>query len=133
MLQFGFDNARMIAFCYHCVDVVHAMDLKAWYEGAARFLDTMDQDLVRLGLDLSAYPLDHLCYRVKTESAYQKMKSFASLHAILLSEALIAGRPIATFKLAHPIAWHGRTVSVVEIPSPKAGRDYEEGWEHAEF
>jgi hypothetical protein len=46
---------------------------------------------------------------------------------------MIGGRPIATFKLNAPFVFQGRTVHVIELPAPKDGSPYPEGWEHAEF
>ncbi|KAJ3017164.1 UNVERIFIED_CONTAM: hypothetical protein HDU68_011820 [Siphonaria sp. JEL0065] len=101
---------------------------------------------------LGTLPMDHLCLRVSTIHEYSAWKAFFSttINASLLTESLIAGRPIATYKLQEKDAvvipdphWKGeqrfgetpgtRKVTVIELPSPKEGSDYETGWEHAEF
>lgn len=46
---------------------------------------------------------------------------------------MIAGRPIATYKLHEPIIYRKREIPCVEIPAPKVGSPYPSGWEHAEF
>ncbi|HPF89715.1 MAG TPA: VOC family protein, partial [Flavobacteriales bacterium] len=40
---------------------------------------------------------------------------------------------IATFKLHAPINHQDRRIAVVELPAPKGGSPYPEGWEHVEF
>merc|ERR1712096_244529 len=48
-------------------------------------------------------------------------------------ESEIGGRPIATIRLQSPICHGDFTVSCIEVPCPKGGRDYKRGLEHAEF
>ena len=80
---------------------------------------------------------DHVCYRIETQESYDELVK--SLRADtkswkLLIESMVGGRPIATFELSTPIrGGHGRKISVIEIPSPKAGSPYNEGLEHVEF
>lgn len=97
------------------------------------FLEYIFTELERLGLDVSAYFLDHLCYRVDTADLYEEKKKQMLSHAKLLSEALISGRPIATFELNEPILFRERSIGVVEIPHPKAGIQVKTGLEHVEF
>lgn len=53
--------------------------------------------------------------------------------ATLLSEAFINGRPIASYKLKQAIdLGDGHAVSVIELPAPKPGSAYAEGFEHIE-
>lgn len=85
------------------------------------------------GLVTDGWPLDHLCYRVATTERYVAMKELLSRSGICLSEHVIGGRPIATYRLAAPFTFQGRAIDVVELPAPKAGSIYAEGWEHAEF
>jgi predicted metalloenzyme YecM len=49
----------------------------------------------------------------------------------LLSEAMIGGRPISTFRFK--IESQGYTVSCVEIPAVKPNSPYQTGFEHVEF
>ncbi|KAJ3063854.1 hypothetical protein HDU98_000377 [Podochytrium sp. JEL0797] len=103
--------------------------------------------------NLGNCPMDHICLRVGTTAEYEQWKHFLSNHleAELLIESLIAGRPIATFKLQEKDAitvvdnqWTAavpefgsrkgfRSIRVIELPSPKPGSYYPTGWEHAEF
>jgi predicted metalloenzyme YecM len=97
------------------------------------FLEQIFKALERAGVDVSVWPMDHLCYRVGTAERYAAVKAALGPLGALLSEALIGGRPIATYKLAVPLQHQGRTLDVIEIPSPKPGRTYDEGYEHVEF
>ena len=51
----------------------------------------------------------------------------------LLVESPINGRPIATYRLHRPIQYLKRAISVIEVPSPRAGRAEKSGLEHVEF
>jgi uncharacterized protein len=94
-----------------------------------RLLETLAND----GLVTDGWPLDHLCYRVETTACYAAMKELLSKNGRCLGEHTIGGRPIATFKLHTPFTFQGRCIDVVELPAPKNGSPYPEGWEHAEF
>lgn len=89
--------------------------------------------LERDGIDTKGMVLDHLCYRVENLTRYAAIKELLSKNGRLIGEHLIGGRPIATFKLHAPYRYSDRRVDVVELPAPKPGSPYTEGWEHAEF
>lgn len=85
------------------------------------------------GIITAPLVLDHVCYRVESVERYTEWMHHLSKNGSLLGEHLIGRRPIATFKLKAPFIFQGRAVEVIELPSPKEGRPYVEGWEHAEF
>ncbi|HNU55805.1 MAG TPA: VOC family protein [Flavobacteriales bacterium] len=85
------------------------------------------------GVDVSPLLLDHICYRVATAERYLHWKDLLSKNGDLLGETMIGGRPISTFKLHEPIIHLDRRITVVELPAPKEGSPYIEGWEHVEF
>lgn len=97
------------------------------------FLDKVLTALADDGIDVSDSEMDHICYRVETQERYEAVKDELSELGELLSEAVINGRPIATFKLAEPIVYKDREIYCVEVPSPKKNYKYPEGLEHAEF
>lgn len=78
-------------------------------------------------------PCDHLCYRVATQERYTELKERLQAVGSLESEALIYGRPICTFKLHSPYMYGSQFIPALELPAPKDGSPYPEGWEHAEF
>ncbi|MBL7953266.1 MAG: VOC family protein [Flavobacteriales bacterium] len=85
------------------------------------------------GIRTSPLVLDHVCYRVETLARYAEWKDHLSKNGKLLGEHPIGGRPIATFKLSKPFMFQGRAIDVIELPAPKDGSPYAEGYEHAEF
>jgi predicted metalloenzyme YecM len=85
------------------------------------------------GLEVEDMELDHLCYRVATAERYATCKELIAQQGTLLAESLIAGRPIATYRLHQGFRFRERIIDVVELPSPKPGSTYPEGYEHAEF
>lgn len=97
------------------------------------FLGRLFAALEEAEVDVSNYELDHLCYRVETQERYKELKAQLSRLGELLSEKEVSGRPIAAFKLKEPILYKNRRIWCVELPAPKPGSPYPEGYEHAEF
>ncbi len=98
-----------------------------------RFLDQLFSALEKDGLKVDHYELDHICYRVDRMERYRELKNELGKLGHLLGEHIIGGRPIASFRLKSPIRYKGREISVVELPAPKPGSNYPEGYEHVEF
>jgi predicted metalloenzyme YecM len=98
------------------------------------FIAAINRGLDELRIDRSLLSeMDHLCYRVETDVRYRELLKELSQSAELLGETMVSGRPIATFRLADPIATGGWKVSYVELPAPKEDSPYIEGLEHAEL
>jgi predicted metalloenzyme YecM len=105
------------------------------------FLTSVIEELtVRYEMDVTTHHADHVCYRTGSIEQYSRLVnalSAATNDFRLLTESVISGRPIATFKMTTPIiiktAYGIRTLDVIEIPSPKAGSPYHSGLEHVEF
>ena len=97
------------------------------------FLDLIFQYLKEKKVAVSNYELDHICYRVETEERYQQLKKALTDLGELLTESQIGGRAIASIKLDEPIIYKNRKIEVVELPAPKKGSFYQEGFEHVEF
>ncbi len=100
---------------------------------AAPFLRKLFAALAESGVHVSRFPLDHLCYRVENDKRYQELRNELDREGVLLGENPIGGRPIATFRLNRPFLFEGRSIDVMELPAPKPGSPYPEGYEHAEF
>lgn len=109
------------------------LDFKAFKNLGVSFFESLVLELEFLGFDPLELRCDHLCYRVKTESEYLHFKHFLSSHSELLTEALVNGRFISTFRLNDPFFTTRGSISLLELPAPKAGTIYETGFEHAEF
>jgi len=97
------------------------------------FLCRLFAALAQDGINVDHLPLDHLCYRVETPEAFLAWKAHLANQGRSLGVHRINERPIATFKLHTPFTFQGRRIDVVELPAPKNGSPYPEGWEHAEF
>jgi len=97
------------------------------------FLHNIFQYLSDQKIEVTNYELDHICYRVETEERYQFVKKALTATGELLTESQIGGRSIASIKLEEPIIYKNRKIAVVELPAPKQGSFYKEGFEHVEF
>ncbi len=99
----------------------------------SEFVRKVQKCLQELSISAESFELDHICYRVSSSEAYEFMKTQMQRIADLVVESDVNGRPIATYQLHSPIEVHPWTVSVVEIPAPKAGKNTKNGLEHVEF
>jgi adenylate cyclase class 2 len=90
-------------------------------------------DILEKGIDLSPFFMDHLCYRVSTQTDYENFKDEFSKISDLLIESIIGGRQISTYKLHKPIIINNRKLELIELPAPKVGSNYLTGFEHGEF
>ncbi|WP_187271095.1 VOC family protein [Neolewinella aurantiaca] len=97
------------------------------------FLTALFNELERSPGLLDHLQLDHLCYRVETTERYEELKSALLQDNELLVESPIKGRQISTFRMAEPFQFRGRDIWLLELPEPKPGSPYPEGWEHVEF
>ncbi|MCB9094364.1 MAG: VOC family protein [Halobacteriovoraceae bacterium] len=99
---------------------------------AKLFLGTTLEKIKLQNLDLKNWEIDHLCYRVENLDRYKEMKNFLNEEAQLLTEAQVNDRLIATYKLSEPIHYKHYIVDLIELPEPKPGILYAEGFEHFE-
>lgn len=98
------------------------------------FFDNVVTELVQKGFSLEELNFaDHLCLRVASQSEYETYQVFLASMGALLSEAMVNGRPISTYRLHRPFCWQEYDIHLIELPSPKSGTPYETGFEHAEF
>jgi predicted metalloenzyme YecM len=100
---------------------------------AQPFLDHLFTRLAADQIDVQRFKLDHICYRVETEERYLALKEALKKEGTLLAESQIGGRPISTFILHEPIRFRERAIPCLELPAPKPGKAYAEGYEHVEF
>jgi predicted metalloenzyme YecM len=77
--------------------------------------------------------LDHICYRVSSVARYEQLRETLLEENELLVESPINGRRIATFRMATPFRFQQREIWLLELPEPKPGSPYPEGYEHAEL
>lgn len=97
------------------------------------FLEELFAMISDIELNVDRYELDHICYRVQSMGEYGKKKEELKNFGTLLSESMVNGRPISTFKLNEPVVFKNRKIFLIELPSPKSSHSYPSGLEHAEF
>ncbi|MCK9361331.1 VOC family protein [Patescibacteria group bacterium] len=97
------------------------------------FLQRLTAQLAEARMDVSRYEMDHVCYRVASLTRYEMLAHAWRLYASDTHESLVNGRPISVFVLERPLYRLDRSIAVLELPAPKEGSPYPEGWEHAEF
>jgi predicted metalloenzyme YecM len=100
---------------------------------ANSFLNSLFDEIEALSLNIEMEYIDHLCYRVKTDSEYTLYKKEFSESGKLLIESVVGGRLISSFKLNSPIKFKDYKIDVIELPAPKVAKAYTTGFEHAEF
>lgn len=103
-------------------------------DGYESFVKDINVELEMMGIeshDLAM--LDHLCYRVETDTRYRDLFETIGKAALMIGEAEVGGRPIATFEFEEPLQADGWRIPYLELPAPKEGSPYREGLEHAEF
>ena len=77
--------------------------------------------------------IDHICVRLKNSSDVDLLKAQIVEAGLLISTANVNDREITILQLHSPIMIGPWEVSGVEMPYPKLGHAYEDGWEHVEF
>ncbi|MEO0731274.1 MAG: VOC family protein [Bacteroidota bacterium] len=98
------------------------------------FLNQLFTDLEPTPGVLDHLFLDHICYRVATIARYVALRDeLLAAGNELLVESPINGRRISTFRLKSPIVHGRRHIPLLELPEPKIGSPYPEGYEHVEF
>lgn len=112
-----------------------AVDLKSSLPKAVRSFTLPLVAKVRAeGLIKSVTAIDHICYRVPDMGRYEVVKQALEAEAVLLCESYVNGRPIATYKLKQAVVIdRDFSLDLIELPSPKEGQPYAEGFEHIEM
>lgn len=90
-------------------------------------------ELNELGFFETKLQLDHLCFRVETAEQYADYKKLFSKNGILITEILVNGRNVSTFRLRQAFESKHFKVDIIELPEPKLGSSYPLGFEHVEF
>ena len=87
--------------------------------------------LLARGIDISAYELSHLCYRVAEWDEYVRVRGLLERHAVANRENYWNGRPISLIVLAERLeVLDGKVVPLIELIPPVHQRVYKMGLEH---
>ena len=100
--------------------------------GLLTFLNDTFTALNKFGIEFAGHEIDHICYRTLTEENYKKIKGYFRTRGRLLVESMVGGRMIATYEFDQPIEYKGFKIPLIELPAPKVGSHYREGFEHIE-
>lgn len=83
------------------------------------------------GIDITAYGLSHLAYRVPEWDQYVHVRGLLERHAVINSENVWNGRPISLIVPAEPFeVLDGKLVPLIELIPPVHQRVYKMGLEH---
>ncbi|NCN26868.1 VOC family protein [bacterium] len=108
------------------------MEIDSYLKDAPDFIESVCKEALGLGLDVYTLEIDHFCLRVSSDEEYKIYTQQLSTRGTLLSEALINGRPISTFKLHKAIKTLDKEIFCIEVPFPKENSPYPLGLEHIE-
>lgn len=106
--------------------------MKFEFQDYSHLLDALLEKTQGLILN-SPLVCDHICYRVETKEQYLQTKKELQNIASLYEETNVRGRLISIYKLNTPLKYRNLTIDCVELPEPKDGSFYKNGWEHAEL
>jgi predicted metalloenzyme YecM len=103
-------------------------------EAFRRFQEKAESLLSQYDIDVTDKEIDHLCMRFDKKEIVDELVNHLVLEkgAYIISKKKIAGRDIFILKLAEPIKFLGHDVYFLELPYPKVGHAFANGWEHFE-
>lgn len=112
-------------------------DWEAYVKNFPGFMNRVFQYVDELRINVSGLNIDHAGLRVRLQSDVEKLRE--QLEQVCtgnkpMSESVVNERRIYNFELQQPLAYQGRGIPCVELPSPKESHPYpRDGWEHVEF
>lgn len=111
------------------------MTLSKHLQDLSAFGIKLDESLTQIGMFsvCNNLLLDHICIRLNSIEAVDSLKQELLEIGHVISQATINGRDIFIIKLERPLVLGGWNIPAVELPYPKAGTTYADGWEHVEF
>lgn len=103
------------------------------FDQAHDFLERAFAEMEQKNINLEKHwHIDHLCFRTSSQENYLlTQKQFQSFSKLLI-ESEVNGRLISVFKLESPIVFRDWEIDLIEVPAPKKGKPYENGFEHIE-
>ncbi len=99
----------------------------------ATFVKTVLQKAREAGFNPAHYPIDHLCFRVKSLDDYFIYKGKLLSYAKEYVENVHHGRPIIKIVLMEPLIVDEYKIPLIELPAPKSNVEYVNGLEHLEL
>ena len=109
------------------------MKIQDFYSEAQSFLNQLFFQMKENQVFIESWwDIDHICFRVSTETEYQQYRQHFACWGECLFESEVNGRLISTFKLYQHILFENRSIDLVELPAPKKGKIVPTGFEHIE-
>ena len=84
-------------------------------------------------IDTQALVIDHICWRCASQQDYEDMERKLLNIGSLFHKNVHNGRPISLIDLDEAIHYGDQHIKLIELPAPKVGKDFPNGFEHAEF
>jgi len=94
--------------------------------------NTISVNLKKLGIDISTYEKDNICYRPPTIERHQDLKNQILGIAELIDKSDVGGRPFTVFKLNEPMVYRGSSISTLKLPEPHPDKPKPQGFDHFE-
>lgn len=94
------------------------------------FFADLNRRAKAIGIDMHGLPMSHLLYRVIEKSEYEKLCDQLKVFCKEFVETQFNGRAVSVLVLEKPLMLEdGFTVSVIELPAPRAVHMYPSGLE----
>lgn len=97
------------------------------------FLNKLNKEIEKLGIDLKGAKLDHIAYQTSTPQEYNKLKPMFEEMAKLIKEPLVDKRRVGVFLFNKPLIYKKQEIKVIELIEPKNEQICLSGLEHAEY
>ena len=98
-----------------------------------KFEQKLKINLDLIGLNINNLILDHIAYRADSNEHAEEVKTELLTKSKIISEEIIADRPIFILELLEPITILGQKVFHIKLAYPKLSNNYQRGWEHIEL
>ena len=86
-----------------------------------------------LGIDVTAYAVSHICYRVPEWDEYIRVRGLLERHAFANREGFWNGRPMSLILFDQLEVLDGKKMPMIELIPPVHQRTYKMGMEHIGF
>src|SRR5262245_34723199 len=98
------------------------------------FFGGLISKLMGIGIDVTGFPVSHLCYRVTTLAEYEAKRDGLKDLSRAFVENDFNGRPVSMLLLkSPPVLSEVHAVSLIELPAPREAHTYPLGLEHVGF
>lgn len=97
------------------------------------FINDLERRLLRIGINLEEYAIDHACFRVRTIEEFEKFREELKVISVVYSEAFHNERQFLIFILKRPLIYDNARIYTIEFAEPGGSDAYETGFQHIEI